>query len=216
MPVDYKKIYDRDYFNGKNSFFWKLGYGNFSKIYFDNTFKPIAKYDHAIKNLNILDAGCAYGLMLERFSSSFHKFGIDVSQYAIDIAQKRLPEANFKTGNIEERLPYEENFFDIVLANDLLEHLENPMMALKNIYRVLKKGGILYITTPNLNNTRKIILKYADEKEHHVSLFLHLDLMDNLRKIGFKVEEHWTFVNLFVYLRFKSNMGTESGFICRK
>lgn len=154
--------------------------------------------------------------MLERFSSAFHKFGIDVSRYAIDIAKKRLPEASFKTGNIEESLPYQENFFDVVLANDLLEHLENPIMALKNIYRVLKKDGILYITTPNLNNIRKTIFKYADKKEHHISLFLHSDLMDNLGKIGFKIEEHWTFVNLFVYLRFKSNAGTESGFICRK
>ncbi len=216
MSVDYKKIYDRDYFNGKNSFFWKLGYGNFSKVYFDNTFRPIMKYIHTIKNGKILDAGCAYGLMLEKFSSSFDKFGIDVSQYAIDIARNRLPEANFKTGNIEEGLPYEENFFDMVLANDLLEHLEYPLTALKNIYRILKKGGILYITTPNLNSARKTILKHADEKEHHISLFPHSDLMDNLCKIGFKIEEHWTFVNLFIYFRSKSNMGTESGFICRK
>ena len=214
--IDYKKIYTKDYFSGKNSFFWKLGYGNFSSFYFNNLFNPIIKYTKKIKGGKVLDIGCAYGLMLQKFSDYFQKFGVDVSKYAIGIAKKKLPSAIFQIGSAEEKLPFKEDFFDIILFNDVLEHLENPNFALKNIWRVLKKEGILYITTPNLNVVRKKIFRYADEKEHHISLFSHSSLISLLNAKGFKIVEHWTFINLLVYIRFKSNLGTESAFICKK
>ena len=214
--MDYKKIYDKDYFSGKTSFFWKFGYGRFASFYFNNTFKPIFRYTKKLKTGKVLDIGCAYGFMLQRFPASFKKFGIDVSEYAINVAKKRLPLAIFKAINIEGKLPFREDFFDVILFNDVLEHLKNPKIALENIRKILKSGGILYITTPNLNLVRKNIYKYADEKEHHISLFSHRDLMKLLENQGFKIAEHWTFLNFFVYAKFKSNIGTESGFICKK
>ena len=214
--IDYKKIYTKDYFSGKNSFFWKLGYGRFSYFYFNNLFKPIIKYIKKMKIRKVLDVGCSYGFMLQKFPDSFQKFGIDVSGYAISIAKKRLPSAIFKIRSAEEKLPFEKDFFDIILFNDVLEHLENPKVALENIWKVLKKGGILYITTPNLNIIRKKIFRYADEKEHHISLFSHSNLISLLNSLGFKIAEHWTFINLLVYVRLKSNLGTESAFICKK
>lgn len=214
--MDYKKVYTEDYFSGKTSFFWKFGYGKLGNFYFNNMFKPISKHPKKIKAGRVLDVGCAYGFMLQRFPDSFQKFGVDVSEYAISVAKKRLPLATFKIKGAEEKLPFKKNFFDIILLNDVLEHLENPEVALKNIRKILKKGGILYITTPNLNDIRKNIFKYADKKEHHISLFSHSDLISLLKNRSFKIIERWTFINFLVYLRFKSNIGTESGFICRK
>lgn len=214
--MDYKKIYTKDYFSGKSSFFWKLGYGRFSSFYFKNLFRPIIKYAKKINAGKVLDVGCAYGIMLQKFPDSFQKFGIDVSEYAIGIAKKRLPSAILNIRGAEEKLPFEKDFFDIILFNDVLEHLENPRVALENIWKVLKKGGILYITTPNLNTIRKKIFRYADEKEHHISLFSHSDLISLLNNLGFKIVERWTFINFLFYIRFKSNLGTESAFICKK
>ena len=214
--INYKRIYTKDYFSGKSSFFWKLGYGRFSNFYFNSLFKPIVKYIKKIETGKVLDVGCAYGFMLKRFPDSFQKFGIDVSKYAISVAKKRLSSATLKIRSAEEKLPFEEDFFDMILFNDVLEHLENPKIALENIYKVLKKDGILYITTPNLNIVRKKIFRYADEKEHHISLFSDSSLTSLLNSLGFKIAEHWTFINLLVYVRFKSNLGTESAFICKK
>jgi SAM-dependent methyltransferase len=216
--MDYKQIYNKDYFSGKNSFFYKLGYGNFSKFYFDNLIKPVKPYIDNIGIGKILDVGCAYGFMLERVQDSFDKFGVDVSDYAITIAKKRLPNVKFAIANVEEGLPFQEETFDIIMCNDVLEHLENPRIALGNIKKVLKKDGILYINTPNLNSFRKKVLRYADEKEHHISLFSHNELLDLLEQVGFKVEKHWTYLNLtyFFFIKFNSNSGTESGYICRK
>ena len=214
--MDYKKVYTEDYFSGKTSFFWRFGYGRFASFYFNNMFKPVAKHIKKIKTGKVLDVGCAYGFMLQRFPDSFQKFGIDVSEYAIDKAKKRLPLAVYNIGSAENKLPFKENFFDIILFNDVVEHLENPKVALENISGVLKKGGILYITTPNLNIVRKKIFRSADYKEHHISLFSHSDLIDLLKNLKFRIVEHWTFLNFFVYARFKSNIGTEQAFIVTK
>lgn len=116
----------------------------------------------------------------------------------------------------KKSLPFQEDTFDIVICNDVLEHLDNPVAALENIKIVLKRGGILYINTPNLNLFRKKVLGFADKKEHHISLFPHKNLLDLLKKVGFKVEEHWTYINFtyFFFIKFNSNIGTESGYIC--
>ena len=217
MPVDYKKIYTQDYFNGKNSFFYKLGYGRFAKFYFDNLFKSLRPYLKKITTEGrVLDVGCAYGFMLERFPDVFEKFGIDISDYAIREARKRLPGVTFKIGNVEDELPFPEASFDIVICNDVIEHLENPDGALKNISKVLDRDGILFIKTPNLNWFRKKFFAYADKKEHHISMFSRQTLSDLLVECGFKIIDRWTFTIFPVFfLKFKSKLGIEQLFICQ-
>ena len=214
--MDYKKVYNENYFNGKNSFFWKLGYGNFSRFYFNNMFRNIRKYVPKNHGRTVLDVGCAYGFMLQKLPDSYKKFRIDISQHAISVAKKRLPGATLKICGAEDQLAFQQDFFDIILLNDVLEHLKFPKIALKNIQKLLKKDGILYITTPNLNLMRKKIYRYADKKEHHVSLFPHLELKSTLDSLGFRIMDHWTFLNFFAYLKFESNIGPESAFICKK
>lgn len=206
-------IYNRDYFNGKNSFFWKFGYGKFSQFYFNGLFKPLDKYIREVKIGKVLDAGCAYGLMLKKFPLSWQKFGLDISDYAIGVAKKKVPEALFFSRSIDGDLPFEENFFDLVLLNDVLEHLKNPEIALRNIYKILKRGGILYITTPNLNFVRKILLSRIDKAEHHISMFSHSRLKALIVFLGFSIEEQYT---SFYSFCFKSNIGMESVLVCKK
>ncbi len=215
--MNYKEIYNEDYFCGKTSFFYKFGYGKALTDYFKEIYKPIAKYAQKNGQGRVLDVGCAYGFMLEKFPDSYEKFGIDISEYAISIAMKKIFNATFKIAGAEDGLLFGENFFDIVIMNDILEHLEKPELALKNVFNALKKGGILYITTPNFNIIRKKVFSYADRKEHHISLFSHYDLEMLLKKTGFETIDHWTFWNIAVgLLRFNSNKGSESAFICKK
>jgi SAM-dependent methyltransferase len=214
--MDYKKIYNKDYFSGKTSFFYKLGYGRFAGFYFDGIFKPLKKYLDSSPNKKVLDIGCAYGFILERFPTNYEKYGVDVSEYAIEIAKKRLSGANLQVWNAEDPLPFEDNFFDYITCNDILEHLERPARALENIFHALKPGGILYINSPNLNFVRKTIFAYADKKEHHISLMSHNDFKKAITLAGFFIVDHWTFSNIPFHIKFKSNLGTESAFIVTK
>jgi 2-polyprenyl-3-methyl-5-hydroxy-6-metoxy-1,4-benzoquinol methylase len=214
--MDYKKIYNKDYFSGKTSFFYKFGYGRFTGFYFDEIFKPLKKYISSASAKKVLDVGCAYGFMLQRFPDTFEKFGLDVSEYAIEIAKKHLPGASLQIWNVEDPFPFKKNFFDLITCNDILEHLEKPEKALENIFKVLGPKGIFYINSPNLNFVRKTIFAYADRKEHHISLMTHKNLEKTLVAAGFSIVDHWTFSNIPFYIRSGSNLGTESAFIVTK
>ncbi len=109
---DYKQIYNQDYFNGKNSFFWKGGYGKYwglSDIYFNNLYRSFRSFIKKDPCARILDVGCAYGILLKLFPSTFTKFGIDVSDHAINIAKTRLPKGKFFVCDIEKPFPYPRN-----------------------------------------------------------------------------------------------------------
>ena len=216
--MNYQKVYTKNYFSGRDSFFYSLGYGRFSTIFFNNQFKVIEPYLKNIKKGRILDVGCAYGFMLQRFPDRYEKYGIDVSAHAITEAKKRNPRSIFKISGAENKLPFPNNFFDVIICNDVLEHLENPGVALKNIHRILKPGGILYVNTPNFNWLRKNLFAYADKKEHHISLLSHQTLLSLLNRTGFKILDHYTFSNLtfFFFLIFRSNIGHESAAISQK
>lgn len=212
--MDYKKVYTQDYFSGKTSFFYKFGYHRTPKSQFAFYFKTIEPYLKNLSGKKVLDVGCAYGFMLERFPADYEKFGVDVSDHAIAQAKKRLPGASFQLINTAEReLPFPENFFDVVVCNDVIEHVEHPAHALQSIKRVLKKNGILYVSAPNLNWIRKTFFAYADRKENHISLMPHRVLEEVLIQNGFEVFERFTST---FFLKFKSNFGVESVFIARK
>lgn len=72
----------------------------------------------------------------------------DISEKALEKAKKR----GVKTvrGNVEEKLPFKNGEFDCVFWGDNVEHLFNPEKTLKEINRVLKSGGRLIISTPNM------------------------------------------------------------------
>lgn len=215
--MDYKQIYTQDYFSGKTSHFYAFGYGRFQSRYFHNLYQPLIPYLAGLKRGNVLDVGCAYGYMLSRFPSKFQLYGIDISDHAIREAKKRIPSGIFRVREAEKKFPFPSRFFDIVICNDVIEHLVHPSIALKHILTVMKPGAILYLNTPNLGWLRKTFFAGADKKEHHISLQSHTGLFRMLRDTGFTIERHWTYTNCFNLFMVPSwYFGPESVYICRK
>jgi len=102
------------------------------------------------KNKTILDAGCGTGDYLIKFlDSSPHVYGIEYDPEKVRIFQSlNIPAAKVKQGDIEHS-GFEENKFDLVLLNEVLEHVPNDFHALKEAYRILKPNGILALFSPN-------------------------------------------------------------------
>lgn len=101
-------------------------------------------------SLQILDAGCGPGWLEKRLSRDFPLIqGCDSAETLIQVAKSQNPNLTFKLANIENVLPYTENFLDCVILNMAIHDLENPNSALKQIARVLKPNGQLLITLPN-------------------------------------------------------------------
>lgn len=104
------------------------------------------------KSFNILDVGCGGGQLLESFTKIPHIeiYGVDASAKACKIAMRRGYKAYIC--NVEkEKLPFDDDFFDIIVINDVLEHLIDPDNLLREAHRVLKGEGVLVISVPNIS-----------------------------------------------------------------
>lgn len=110
---------------------------------FINVLKPLPDIE------TVLDVGCGEGFTLERLWA--HNIGkklegIDFSKEAIALGKKTYPTFIFKQGSIY-RLPYKDSSFDLVVSTEVLEHLEDPKKAFKELIRVSNK--YLLLSVPN-------------------------------------------------------------------
>lgn len=126
----------------------------------------------------ILDIGCSTGRALKNFR---HCGNPDL--YGIDLREEDLPEyITFKTCDIEhDRLPFPDNYFDVVYNKSVLEHVINTENFVQESLRVLKPGGIFIGLTPDWESTYKI---FWDDYTH-VKPFTKKGLRDCLKIIGF-------------------------------
>lgn len=103
----------------------------------------------------VLDIGCGNGFylsLLNRLGKKLELWGIDNVQMALDDAKKFIADdkINFVLGDAS-RLPFAKETFDKVVMSEVIEHVDNERLTLKEVYRVLKKGGVLGLTTCNID-----------------------------------------------------------------
>jgi len=107
--------------------------------------------EHFISEGRILDVGCNGGFFLEALNSKFEKHGIEIDPEAVAYAQRNHGKfgKNILCGALEEA-PYSNESFDMVLMRGTIEHLSDPVSAVKKISQLLKQGGLYYVcATPN-------------------------------------------------------------------
>ncbi len=97
-----------------------------------------------IKGKKLLDVGCGAGVHIKHYISKGAKCcGIDLSQTMIEMAKQNCPNVKFKVGSMT-KLPYKNSSFDIVTASLSIDYIKDLIPILKEISRVLKKGGVFY------------------------------------------------------------------------
>jgi ubiquinone/menaquinone biosynthesis C-methylase UbiE len=110
------------------------------------------------RNGSVLDVGCGSGGLLRAFESENPKLkltGVDASKTLLDAA-KKMSKLNLKYSRAEN-LQLESNSFDLVVCQDTVHHFKKPVEVLKEIYRVTKKGGYIYLTDLRRDADKKII-----------------------------------------------------------
>ena len=98
------------------------------------------------KDLKILDAGAGHGA----FSRRLYDEGFRVSACDLDPANFRFGKIECKQADITRELPYEDDSFDVVLLIEVMEHIHDHRNLFRECHRVLKPGGILFFSTPNI------------------------------------------------------------------
>jgi SAM-dependent methyltransferase len=100
---------------------------------------------------SVLDLGAGEGA----FARTLRSAGYDVTACDVDPSIFRSPEIPFRQGDFNAGIPFDDGAFDAVVFIEVLEHLTHPWKALAEIRRVLRPGGWLILTTPNVTNIRQ-------------------------------------------------------------
>jgi len=134
------------------------------------------------KSRKFLDVGCGTGVLMQDLSIYGESWGMDCSLIVLNYCRKR-GNRFLKKADLEEKLPFKNDFFEVVTCLDVLEHIKNEKSALKELFRIIKPGGLLVITVPAFPK----LWTYWDEKNGHKRRYLLKELKVKLRKEGFKV-----------------------------
>lgn len=140
------------------------------------------------KKVTFLDLGCGKGTQMKEFMQIF-----EGSFHGIDLTSSKIDSVSVKSCNLEnESLDYENNFFDIVFSKSVIEHVNNTENFVKEVYRVLKPGGVFIVMAPDWQTQMK---NFYDDFTH-VKPFTIRSLSAALKMYGFKNSE----VNIFIQL----------------
>lgn len=131
----------------------------------------IERYNFAANYLKkewvVLDAACGSGYGTQILSKVVKKIvGIDVSKEAIVYAKNNFQSSdiNFFKANLEEKLLFDDEYFDAIVSFETIEHLKKQELMIKEFSRVLKKDGLLIISSPD----KKTITKTGVKNPYHI------------------------------------------------
>jgi len=135
---------------------------------------------YAPPRARILDVGCGTGATTAQLSGLGSVSGIDMGPAALRHARARgLTVARGSA----EKLPVREAALDVVVALDVIEHLDDDRLALREILRVLRPGGVLLATVPAYS----FLWSSHDEALGHRRRYLRPQLRERVRSAGFEI-----------------------------
>jgi len=120
----------------------------------------------------ILDLGCRTGAFTRNFLEGNEVVGLDVDRVALDVAAGLGIEPVLS--DVEAPLPFPDESFDAVIAGEVLEHVRFPLSVLREVERVLRPGGVLVGSVPNVYNLRSRIWFLAGRSPDPDPTHLHM------------------------------------------
>jgi SAM-dependent methyltransferase len=141
----------------------------------------------------ILDVGCGTGANLLMLSEFGEAEGVDISPQAITFCQARGL-SNVRLG-AAEALPYDDDQFDLVTALDVVEHLDDDVGALREMWRVIRPGGRLLLFVPAF----MFLWGLQDEVSNHRRRYRLPELRRAVVAAGFEIERT-SYANITFFL----------------
>ncbi len=151
----------------------------------------------------VVDLGCGSGQVLDSLTSRYKvRLGLDMSNRMLQPKDERQVKWKFIEANLNERFPLEDGCADMVMANQVIEHITEPYHFAQEAFRILRPGGRFMVTTPNIRYLKIIWLllssgygpRTAGENicsdgwdSGHIHYFTHRDISETLASVGFRI-----------------------------
>ncbi len=171
-------------------------------------FIDLASRQHAISQLNqfisvenptIMEVGCSSGYLLKKISVEIPNalvIGSDILYAPLIKLAKKHPNIPILRFDLLE-CPLPDNSLDAVVLINVLEHIENDNLALKQIHRILKSGGVAIIEVP----ANPKLYDFYDEALLHFRRYRLVDLVSQLEQLNFKIVKK-SHLGFFIYPMF--------------
>jgi SAM-dependent methyltransferase len=134
------------------------------------------------EGIDLLDVGCGTGAVLAAVDGTRLRVGVDMTTLALAKSQTRNIHDLAKAD--ATKLPISDGVFDVAIALDILEHVEDDVAAMAEIYRVLRPGGILVLSVPAFMS----LWGPHDVALHHFRRYRREEMTKRLRSVGLQVE----------------------------
>lgn len=143
--------------------------------------------------LRIMDSGSCTGYNLHLLSKFGKVYGVDTEKKAVDYCKKRgFTQIRLLKNGL--KLPFKDNYFDVVTSLDVIEHVPEDQQYLKELYRVLAPGGYIILFTSAI----QFLWSQLDVKSHHVRRYDKKKLASKFKSAKFVVKD----IKYFNYLMF--------------
>lgn len=167
----YKDLYDKEH-----THWWHIGK---RRIVYSLLRRYIPRGSR--QDRRALDLGCGTGLNLEHLERYATTTGTDYFEEALDFCRERGHTLLCKAD--AAHIPFADRYFDIATALDVIEHLDDDLAALRELYRVMKPGGLLIVSVP----AYKLLWTYWDDILGHRRRYTTRMLRDVIEQAGFEL-----------------------------
>jgi SAM-dependent methyltransferase len=163
--------FDENYF--KTGPYADVSFKRFSQYWWSNRFYAKLALRHGPRTGRVLEVGCGLGHLLNWLTVRYEVYGTDINAPALREARRNVPEGHFSLMSAEDLGAFPGGSFNVVIAKHVVEHLTAPEKAVSEMGRILAKGGLLILATPNLDSPMRSLKKdrwigYKDPT--HISL----------------------------------------------
>ena len=143
--------------------------------------KREALADNVDYGMKVVELGCGNSDLLSYVKEKYpdcEVYGLDFSEVVVKEMNEQFPDIYYKVGDAL-KTPYQDNYFDVVMAGELIEHMENPDDLVKEMSRICKENGTISVSTP----FRETTWRHEVPKEH-IWEFDRQDMIDIFSKYG--------------------------------
>ena len=179
-------IYSADYFLGAESDEGRASTREMKRATARQYLSEIHRYAGAASG-RLLEIGCGDGdFLVEAEAAGYHVTGVEYAPAACEQARARLTRGEIICGELE-KAALEGGQFDLCVLSDVIEHVRDPLAFLREIHRLLKPGGGIFIATPSLASWSAKLLKenWMEFKPEHLTYFEPKTLETALFRTGY-------------------------------